>query len=389
MALRQLNELHLPVDNPLLDARVVLARAPAEAPSATRAEALRTLVSETIHRLESTPRNRKLHAALQATFVDPAGTQEETAEALDLPFSTYRRHLSDGIAAVVDLSPPISGASSLEQPRTIDAPTERAYRGAMRTLACVILLSAACAAPMPAGVDDDESNDAKADSLTKSGDWREATVLPYAGDWLDGRAVLDGLAQVDHLTSTTRDDVRCGAMVGTAAAILTGRASFDRLLTRVEQKRAGSTRDRTALAVVRHDTAVQALTTRDLHRFADALLRAYVPGSGGSSDGQISEMIRGSGLEKVDAGSSVPADVIAGLAPGELFPLSLDIYGDGTGWHVTLVWMDDAGAVWLYTSVDHPGGHVAARDTDYFNWHLAQSSASDPLMEKFRVATPH
>jgi hypothetical protein len=103
MALRQLNEPHLLVENPLLNARVVLARAPAEAASATRAEALRALLSETIQRLESTPRSRKHRAALEATFVESIGTQEETAEALGLPFSTYRRHLSDGIAAVVDL----------------------------------------------------------------------------------------------------------------------------------------------------------------------------------------------------------------------------------------------------------------------------------------------
>jgi hypothetical protein len=249
-------------------------------------------------------------------------------------------------------------------------------------------LLAACAAPTAAGLTDDDGQDDKADRLsshTKTGDWREAAVLPYAGGWLDARAVLDGLDQYDHLTSTTRDDVRCGAMVGTAAAILTGREAFDRVLTHVEEKRGSSTLDHAALLRIRHDFTAGALTTRDLHGFADALLRAYVPGGGGSTDGQISEMIRSSGLVKEDAGSSVPADVIAGLAPGEKFPLSLDIDGDGTGWHVTLVWMDDAGAVWLYTSDSHPGGHVAARDSAYFNWHLAQPTAEDPLKEKFRA----
>jgi hypothetical protein len=103
MALRQLNEPHLLVDNPLLDARVVMARVPADAHPSLRMDALRALVSETIQLLEGAPRSRKLHAALRATFVDPIGTQEETSEALGLPFSTYRRHLSEGVAAVIDL----------------------------------------------------------------------------------------------------------------------------------------------------------------------------------------------------------------------------------------------------------------------------------------------
>jgi hypothetical protein len=103
LALRHLHEPHRLIDNPLLNARVVIARAGVDAPSVTRAEALRALVCETVQRLDSSPRNRKLHAALDATFVNPVGTQEDAAEELDLPFGTYRRHLNEGTTAVVEL----------------------------------------------------------------------------------------------------------------------------------------------------------------------------------------------------------------------------------------------------------------------------------------------
>jgi hypothetical protein len=43
----------------------------------------------------------KYQRAVDRTFVRPAGTQEKAAEVLDLPFSTYRRHLTRGVDAVI------------------------------------------------------------------------------------------------------------------------------------------------------------------------------------------------------------------------------------------------------------------------------------------------
>jgi len=102
LALRHLHDARALADNPLLHARVVLARVAAGAPFDAHAEALRALVTGAVAALDGTPRNRKLREALEVTFVSAVGTQEEAAEALDLPFSTYRRHLTEGIAAVVD-----------------------------------------------------------------------------------------------------------------------------------------------------------------------------------------------------------------------------------------------------------------------------------------------
>ena len=47
------------------------------------------------------PRDDKLLRALERTYLRPAPTQEAAAELLGLPFSTYRRHLSQGVARIV------------------------------------------------------------------------------------------------------------------------------------------------------------------------------------------------------------------------------------------------------------------------------------------------
>lgn len=45
----------------------------------------------------------KLYRALYRTYLHPAPTQEQAAELLNLPFSTFRRHLKTGIARVTDI----------------------------------------------------------------------------------------------------------------------------------------------------------------------------------------------------------------------------------------------------------------------------------------------
>jgi hypothetical protein len=47
------------------------------------------------------PRDDKLLRAVERTYVRPAPNQEAAAEVLGLPFSTYRRHLSQGVQRVV------------------------------------------------------------------------------------------------------------------------------------------------------------------------------------------------------------------------------------------------------------------------------------------------
>jgi hypothetical protein len=98
---RALRDLHRPgalAANPLMRSRAARDRAgPAPTP-----EAIRDLLADAIDALRVDPRDAKLHRALARTYVRPAQTQELAADALGLPFSTYRRHLTRGVERVVE-----------------------------------------------------------------------------------------------------------------------------------------------------------------------------------------------------------------------------------------------------------------------------------------------
>jgi len=49
------------------------------------------------------PRDDKLLRAVDRTYLRPAATQEAAAAALGLPFSTYRRHLTQGMTRIVSV----------------------------------------------------------------------------------------------------------------------------------------------------------------------------------------------------------------------------------------------------------------------------------------------
>jgi hypothetical protein len=85
--------------NPLLRSRLLRDRY-GNAPTAAN---LVELLRETAGALAANPRDRKLLRALETTYFTPAATQEEAAELLDLPFSTYRSHLVKGVARLREL----------------------------------------------------------------------------------------------------------------------------------------------------------------------------------------------------------------------------------------------------------------------------------------------
>jgi hypothetical protein len=97
-ALRDLRRPDLLARNPLLRSRVVRDRAGDEEPGAATLEAL---VGAAVETLREHPRDDKLWRAVERTYVRPAATQERAAAALELPFSTYRRHLTQGVDRVV------------------------------------------------------------------------------------------------------------------------------------------------------------------------------------------------------------------------------------------------------------------------------------------------
>lgn len=64
---------------------------------------LRSALERGVATLGRQPRGAELRRVLDRTFVRPAPTQEAAAEVLDLPFSTYRRHLATALAELTDL----------------------------------------------------------------------------------------------------------------------------------------------------------------------------------------------------------------------------------------------------------------------------------------------
>jgi len=85
--------------NPLLRSRMVLRRSRGD----NAARVLRGLVSESVQSLRTVPREVKLHRVLVSTFFHDAPTRDAAARRLDLPPSTYHRHLRAGIERVCDL----------------------------------------------------------------------------------------------------------------------------------------------------------------------------------------------------------------------------------------------------------------------------------------------
>ncbi|WP_153530699.1 AAA family ATPase [Actinomadura macrotermitis] len=91
---RALRDLHAP---DRLAANPLLATRPGDP------QTLRDQLCAAIHRLADDPRGQRLFRTLEQTFLRPARTQAEAAEALGVPFSTYRRHLAQGTERVADL----------------------------------------------------------------------------------------------------------------------------------------------------------------------------------------------------------------------------------------------------------------------------------------------
>jgi hypothetical protein len=83
-----------------LETRCVVERSGNSASRAARGALLKGMLHEAIEALQATPRQARAYRVLVRTYVQPAPSQEKAAELLDLPFSTYRRHLAEGIAHV-------------------------------------------------------------------------------------------------------------------------------------------------------------------------------------------------------------------------------------------------------------------------------------------------
>lgn len=97
-ALRDLHRPHLLARNPLLRTRLLRDHSGDGEPDAVDLEGL---LSDAVDALREHPRDDKLFRAVDRTYVRPAATQEAAAEALGVPFSSYRRHLTQGVGRIV------------------------------------------------------------------------------------------------------------------------------------------------------------------------------------------------------------------------------------------------------------------------------------------------
>jgi hypothetical protein len=96
-ALQDLHRKDLLARSPLLRTRLVRDRTGASDPGPADVVAV---LREAVTSLREDPRDDKLLRAVERTYVRGAATQEAAAAALGLPFSTYRRHLHQGVTRV-------------------------------------------------------------------------------------------------------------------------------------------------------------------------------------------------------------------------------------------------------------------------------------------------
>lgn len=89
-------------DTPLLKMKIVRSAAGGDERAKCIA-ALKTLLSDMIDGFNRSPRRQRLYRALYYTYIEPRGSQEMTAEFLDLPYSTYRDHVTTGIDLMRDM----------------------------------------------------------------------------------------------------------------------------------------------------------------------------------------------------------------------------------------------------------------------------------------------
>lgn len=102
-ALKSINHSKELQGNPLLRSHLVMEQLPADAGDLDRMERLVSLIEEAVNSLKISPREEKLYRALYHTYLHPAGSQEQVAENLGLPYSTFRRHLKKAIDRISEI----------------------------------------------------------------------------------------------------------------------------------------------------------------------------------------------------------------------------------------------------------------------------------------------
>jgi hypothetical protein len=102
-ALRDLDRPATLCHSPLLHSRLVEERTEHVGSDAERVGALQEIIREACRTLEKSPRDVKSYRALHHAYLQPSTSQEQAALELDLPFSTFRRHLKQGVEQMMEI----------------------------------------------------------------------------------------------------------------------------------------------------------------------------------------------------------------------------------------------------------------------------------------------
>ena len=102
-ALRNFHHTGQLLQNPLIRSKFIVHRSGADAPDGERAGILKEKILEAVKEIEESPVDGKYHRVLYRTFINPVGSQEKTADFLNMSFSTYRRYLQAGVQRVAEV----------------------------------------------------------------------------------------------------------------------------------------------------------------------------------------------------------------------------------------------------------------------------------------------
>ena len=91
------------IQNPLVRAKFVMSAAGSDASDAERVAFLKEKILAVVKEIEDSLMDGKYHRVLYRSFVNPVGSQEKTADFLNMSFSTYRRYLSAGTQRVAEI----------------------------------------------------------------------------------------------------------------------------------------------------------------------------------------------------------------------------------------------------------------------------------------------
>jgi hypothetical protein len=91
------------VQNPLTRSKFVVQALTPDAPEDERVSKLKEKLQTSIKKIEASPRDEKFYRVLYRTFINVAGSQEQTADFLNIPFSTYRRYLKKGVQLITEM----------------------------------------------------------------------------------------------------------------------------------------------------------------------------------------------------------------------------------------------------------------------------------------------